>query len=244
MMKCDPDAGHCTLNGSEYASALASVPQIEGVTVHYIGDPMCSWCWGISPLVSQIADFCQQMGINFAITTGGLRAGGGDPWNEAFKHFLRKEWSHIAQVTGQPFGFDLLQASHFDYDTEPACRAVVVAKQLMRQNNQTPRELLAFFAAVQRKFYVEGGDPKETEFYRQLCAQSGLDFTLFNHAFNSSAAKKDVYQDFVKCRQWGVRSFPTLLLENHGAMSTLSTGYATAQPIIAQIKVRVGSDIV
>ncbi|KFK96594.1 MULTISPECIES: DsbA family protein [unclassified Serratia (in: enterobacteria)] len=241
MMKCDPDAGHCTLSGPECASEQAVVPQVEGMAVHYIGDPMCSWCWGIAPVISQVADFCQQAGITFSITAGGLRAGGGDPWNDAFRHFLREEWSHIASVTGQPFGFTLLQLSHFDYDTEPACRAVGVARQLMLQRGQTQRDLLTFFAAVQQKFYVEGADPKETGFYRQPCLQSGLDFALFSQEFNSGAAQKAVEQDFVKCRQWGVRSFPTLLLEKNGAMSPLSMGYTTAEPLITQLKARMGS---
>ena len=61
-----------------------------------------------------------------------------------FREFLRREWTHIAKVTGQPFGFSLLSAKHFDYDTEPACRAVVVAEQMLDQKRPVASATLAF----------------------------------------------------------------------------------------------------
>lgn len=155
MMKCDPVKGTCQL--PDFKSTETAVPAIRnGVAVHYIGDPMCSWCWGISPTVSKVMAFCEAEGIEFSMTMGGLRAGGGDPWNTAFKDFLHNEWRHIAQVTGQPFGFTLLDAAHFDYDTEPACRAVMTVQLLQTRKNLAPSIALKFFSAIQRKFYVEG----------------------------------------------------------------------------------------
>ncbi len=129
MTKCDPVTGACLVHdlNNPLAPASSSKPlerSSRSWGVHYIGDPMCSWCWGISPTVGEVAAFCEAEGIEFSITMGGLRAGGGDRWNEEFKDFLRNEWRNIARVTGQPFGFTLLETPHFDYDTEPACRAV------------------------------------------------------------------------------------------------------------------------
>ncbi len=144
MMKCDPVKGTCQL--PDFKSTETAVPAIRnGVAVHYIGDPMCSWCWGISPTVSKVMAFCEAEGIEFSMTMGGLRAGGGDPWNTAFKDFLHNEWRHIAQVTGQPFGFTLLDAAHFDYDTEPACRAVMTVQLLQTRKNLAPSIALKFF---------------------------------------------------------------------------------------------------
>lgn len=86
MMKCDPVKGTCQL--PDFKPTETAVPAIRnGVAVHYIGDPMCSWCWGISPTVSKVMAFCEAEGIEFSMTMGGLRAGGGDPWNTAFKDF-------------------------------------------------------------------------------------------------------------------------------------------------------------
>ncbi|MBW7834602.1 MAG: DsbA family protein [Simplicispira suum] len=239
MMKCDPVTGACLLPDLDPpvdAAASAAPNARHGWAVRYIGDPMCSWCWGISPTVGAVETFCKAEGIEFSITMGGLRAGGGDPWNAAFKGFLRNEWRHIAQATGQPFGFTLLEAAHFDYDTEPACRAVATAKLLQARKHLPSSTALAFFSAVQRKFYVEGQDPKAVDFYANICTSLALDFDEFRAVFESPEALRAVQQEFTRCRQWGVRSFPTLLLERDGATAPLAEGFVTAEQVLARLR--------
>lgn len=167
---------------------------------------------------------------------GGLRAGGGDAWGPEFQQFLRREWSYIAEATGQPFGFSLLDASGFNYDTEPACRAVVVAEQMLAQPGRVASDALAFFSAVQRKFYVDGDDPKDLRFYRSLCEEAHLSFDDFSLQFNSPDAKRAVYQQFEQCQSWGVRSFPTLLLDVEGDLTRISAGGTTLAAAIEQIE--------
>ncbi|MDY0308481.1 MAG: DsbA family protein [Castellaniella sp.] len=236
MIHCDPITGACLL--PEQDKPVVPVPPAKrsGWAVHYVGDPMCSWCWGISPTVGEVAAFCAAAGIEFLVTVGGLRAGGGDPWNEKFKAFLRTEWNHIAEVTGQPFGCTLLDLPQFDYDTEPACRAVAAIKLLQARDSLDASTVLKFFSAVQRKFYVEGEDPKATDFYRDICAGLGLDFDIFHSLFESAEARQAVRQEFVRCRQWGVRSFPTLLLEQGQDVTPLAVGFVTTEQVIAKLR--------
>jgi len=236
MMKCDPVTGACLLPDLDKPVDAAAPATRHGLAVRYIGDPMCSWCWGISPTVGAVEAFCEAQGIEFSITMGGLRAGGGDPWNAAFKDFLRNEWRHIAQATGQPFGFTLLEAPQFDYDTEPACRAVATVKLLQARNHLPNSTSLKFFSAVQRKFYVEGQDPKVADFYASICAGLTLDFDEFRAVFDSPEALQAVQQEFVRCRQWGVRSFPTLLLERNGETEPLAVGFATAEQVLSRLR--------
>lgn len=234
MMQCDPITGSCLLPDEPTATQRQPTAS-SNVVIRYVGDPMCSWCWGISPVVKQLAEFCDQRGLSFVMTTGGLRAGGGDAWNSAFKTFLREEWSHIQATTGQPFGFSLLEQAQFNYDTEPACRAVVTASLLLADCGLPSAAALAFLAATQYKFYVHGQDPKTESFYHDICEQVGLPFDEFCQTFTSQRAREAVNQDFVRCRQWGVRSFPTLLLEQHGEIALLATGYVTAETLLNRL---------
>ncbi|WP_455153123.1 DsbA family protein [Cupriavidus basilensis] len=236
MMKCDPVTGACLLPGQDMPASPAPRADRAGWAVRYIGDPMCSWCWGISPAVGAVANFCAAEGIAFTVTVGGLRAGGGDPWNDSFKAFLRNEWRHIAEVTGQPFGFTLLDAPQFDYDTEPACRAVVAVQLLLAGSQTGAATALAFFSAVQRRFYVDGDDPKTTDFYRDICAGTGVDFAAFRDVFESAGAKQAVQEAFARCRRWGVRSFPTLLLAHDRGSTPLAVGYATAEQMLGRLR--------
>ncbi len=100
-MQCDPTTGSCLLP-DEPSDAQRQPTTPSDVVIRYVGDPMCSWCWGISPVVKKLAEYCEQHGLSFVMTMGGLRAGGGDAWNSAFKDFLRGEWSHIQKKPANP----------------------------------------------------------------------------------------------------------------------------------------------
>lgn len=239
MIKCDPVTGVCQIPEQDKPEETTVAVKGTGWAVHYVGDPMCSWCWGISPTVEAVEAFCESQDIEFTITMGGLRAGGGDPWNETFKNFLRNEWQHIGQTTGQPFSFKLLEAPHFDYDTEPACRAVATVKLLQAQSELPQSIVLSFFSAIQHKFYAEGQDSKVVDFYASICADLGLDFDDFSTLFESPEAQQAVQQEFIRCRQWGVRSFPTLLLEHEGKMEVLAQGYVTAEQLLSKLQQKI-----
>lgn len=234
-MRCDPESGACALPEND-ARPDAVTGQAAGRRLHYIGDPMCSWCWALAPVLAAAADFCAGRGIAFTMTMGGLRAGGGDAWNEAFRNFLRGEWQNIAQRTGQEFGFRLLDAAHFNYDTEPACRAVVSAQILQAEEGLPPLLPLQFMAAVQRRFYVAGEDPKELPFYAAPCREVGLDFAAFSRLFASAKAKAATQAAFRRCRELGVRSFPTLLFEQAGKVELLAAGYIGKEELLARLQ--------
>lgn len=235
MVNCDPETGACLLPEAD-AGGSGRRPKRTVAAVHYIGDPMCSWCWGLSPIVAAIERFCEAEGIAFSITMGGLRAGGGDPWNEQFREFLRHEWSHIARSTGQPFGYSLLERPSFEYDTEPACRAVVTIQMLQVTLGLPHTAPLGFFAAIQQKFYVAGQDPKEIAFYDDICSAMSIDFDVFRGAYLSREAMIATRQSFTRVRDWGVRSFPTLLIEKNGRMALLANGYVSEAKAIAQLR--------
>lgn len=243
MTNCDPQTGVC-LAPTEAADEAAAL-RLEGTAgaapaaaraVHYIGDPMCSWCWGLAPVLQELAEYCAGHGVAFTITVGGLRSGGGDLWDASFKAFLRHEWQTIARVTGQPFGSALLERERFDYDTEPACRAVVAMAGLLPADQGDGRQLLRFFAAIQRKFYVDGADPKELDFYRALCAELGVPFEHFSAAFQSEDVKRQTQAQFERCRNWGVRGFPCILVDDRGRIGVLASGYLDRSTLMAKLQ--------
>lgn len=160
MLNCDPKTGVCSLPELSEKAASPKPATTAGATVRYIGDPMCSWCWGIYPTLKEVFSYCQNRGLDFSVHVGGLRPGGGDDWTPAFKAFLRHEWENIHRVSGQPFGFSVLDNAEFNYDTEPACRAVV-ALSLLQASSQV---LLAFFSVVSGGFMWRGPTPRSRPF--------------------------------------------------------------------------------
>ena len=214
---CDPETGLCHPIDIEGPTSH-KVEKEDGKEIIYVGDPMCSWCWGISNHLIQLKDHYSK--FQFSIVVGGLRPGGGDPWNKKMKDFLKHHWDEVNKRSGQPFGDQLFQLEHFNYDTEPSCRAVVASRKWMGDYE------LDFFEAVSRKFYVENEDPNEMNFYQSICEEFAIPFDDFSTVFNSEEAKRKTLEDFQLNRSWGVRGYPTVLFRIDKQLYQVSGGYA------------------
>lgn len=186
----------------------------------YLADPMCSWCYGFRDEITKLKTaHADQM--DFSLIMGGLRPGGGDPWNQKMKDFLRHHWEKVAEVSGQAFQYDLLEWDEFLYDTEPSCRSVCVAKAL------APEQAFDFFKSVQYRFYYENKDPKEVSYYEPICQELGIDFEQFRNAFSSEEYKALTRQDFEQSQNWGIRGFPSVVISWNNRLGLLSNGYAS-----------------
>lgn len=215
---CDPATGLCT--PAPLGEPAAPVAFRDDAEIIYVGDPMCSWCWGISPALNRLEDAAAANGIPYRIVLGGLRPGGGDEWTPEFRDYLQHHWEQVTARSGQPFGEKLFGLPDFNYDTEPSCRAVVVARQLQ------PEAESRFFELTQYRFYVLNEDPKEVEFYRPICAETGIDFAAFSERFASPAAKAATMEDFKLNRSWGVSGYPTVIFRKGEQLYAIARGFA------------------
>ena len=230
-VQCDPETGLCVI--PDYKEETQDIEWQEGEEIIYIGDPMCSWCWGISPELNALQRFGAANAIPFTLVMGGLRPGGGQEWNEEFRGFLKHHWEEVNQRSGQPFGYDLFNLASFDYDTEPACRGLVTARAVAAE------KALSFYELIQHHFYVQSKDPKQVEFYRPICEELSIDFTLFAQMFDSEDMKRQTAEDFGQSRQWGVRAFPSIVYRKDDQLYLIAQGYAKYDELknrIAEIK--------
>lgn len=227
---CDPETGLCTISPIE--GTKQEIEFLENTEIIYVGDPMCSWCWGISPALHQLEHRAATEGIPFRIVVGGLRPGGGDPWNEQFRNFLKHHWEEVNQRSGQPFGDKLFDRDTFNYDTEPSCRAVVAARTL------APDKEHRFFELVQHYFYVRNEDPTQTIFYEQICDQLELDYAAFVALFQSEDIKAKTRSEFQMNRQWGVRGYPTVLFRKGEQLFLIAGGYADFEQMWSAVEAK------
>ncbi|KOF01745.1 hypothetical protein OB69_15465 [Roseivirga seohaensis subsp. aquiponti] len=212
---CDPETGECT--PSELGEFKAKPELNTDNEIIYVGDPMCSWCWGISNHLKTLKSEYPQ--FKFSIVVGGLRPGGGEAWDDEMKKFLKHHWEEVTKRSGQPFGYSLFDKESFNYDTEPPCRAVVASRKWMGENE------LQFFESVSRKFYVDNEDPNESEFYRSICQEFNIPFEQFKQIFESDETKYSTHQEFQLNRQWGVKGYPTVLFKSGNQLFQINHGY-------------------
>ncbi|MFK8163485.1 MAG: DsbA family protein [Lewinella sp.] len=216
---CDPLTGLCT-PAPLGAAAEAKVEFRDDVEIIYVGDPMCSWCWGISPALNRLEKAAAANGIPYRIVLGGLRPGGGQTWDEEFKGFLSHHWDEVNKRSGQPFGDKLFERDNFNYDTEPSCRAVVAARSM------NPAIESRFFELTQHGFYVLNEDPSEANFYAPICEKLGLDFDRFKTLFQSAEMKAATMADFQLNRGWGVTGYPTVVFRKGDQLMAIARGFA------------------
>lgn len=219
-MYCDPETGICTPSSLNELANVGAKTNIDKTEIIYIGDPMCSWCWGISPALIQLRNhFAKE--IAFRIVVGGLRPGGGDPWNDQMKSFLKHHWEEVNIRSGQPFGFKLFDLENFNYDTEPACRAVVAARPLVKEKE------MEFFEAVQRKFYVDSQDPNQVQFYASICDEFNINFGDFITRFELNEVRDETVDEFNLNRKWGISGYPAVVLLHNDQLYQVAAGFAT-----------------
>ncbi|MFT6857085.1 MAG: putative protein-disulfide isomerase [Cyclobacteriaceae bacterium] len=212
---CETDSEIC----SPAATAEYAVEQKqtnEGKII-YVGDPMCSWCYGISKHLILLKNHFSN--IEFNIVVGGLRPGGGDIWDEQFKIFIQHHWKEVNEKSGQLFGNKLFDKKSFNYDTEPSCRAVVASRPWTKHNE------LAFFEAVSSHFYLDNEDPSEISFYKPICDLFEIPFDDFIKTFESEETKYITAQEFQLNRQWGVKGYPTVLFKYEKELFQINNGY-------------------
>lgn len=140
----------------------------------YFADPMCSWCWGFASVVTDIE---QSLELPVRLILGGLRPGTTAPMSGSDKASMREHWEHVHEMTDQPFDWEFFERSDFVYDTEPACRAVVV----LRRHGQA----LAALHRIQRAFYAQNTDVTDPSNLAKIAGEFGLDENRFLEEWQS-----------------------------------------------------------
>ena len=191
----------------------------------YFGDPMCSWCYGFSPEFSKAVDSLGET-IDLQIIMGGLRPFNTETMTD-LGNFLKDHWKEVEKRSGQPFSYEILKDETFVYDTEPACRAVIVMKKLK------PDSTLEFFKKIQHSFYKKNKNTNSVETYLELVEAFGIEKAIFKKEFESDEIKEAVKKEFTYSSEIGVRGFPTVVLQKGEKFYLISNGYTTSENIIA-----------
>jgi putative protein-disulfide isomerase len=170
----------------------------------YFADPMCSWCYGFSPVIGALSrQFGERLPIRLVM--GGLRAGNTQAMREKDKEYIRGAWANVGEASGQPFDEAFFEREGFVYDTEPACRAVVTMRRLERP------KALPYLARISRAFYAQNQDVTQPEVLAALAAEFGFEPDIFHLDLVSPESRNETMRDFLVCQQSGVQGYPLLV---------------------------------
>ena len=190
----------------------------------YIMDPMCSWCWGFAPVIDAIQSGYPNLPVH--LVAGGLRAGVTDPMQASARQALAEHWQAVTEASGQPLLTPDALPAGFIYNTEPACRALVVAREL------NAGRVWFLVKSIQSAFYSEARDVTQCSVLIDLAEKAGYSRNQFSRAFVAEAGQTAVSADFAWVADLGIRGFPTLLAERDGMLALLANGYQPAGSIL------------
>lgn len=189
----------------------------------FVIDPMCSWCWGFHPIIEKLRlEYSNR--YSCSIVVGGLRTSGQMTWNEQSKTYLKQNWDAVHQATGQTFNPKLLNLVHFNYNTYPACKAIVTVRELWGES-----AAFKYLGAIQSAFYTESIDITSIDILTSYVSKNKETFTSF---YTSERAALLMQHDFSKARSMGANAFPsTVKIDEEGHMVCLS-GYRGLKEIL------------
>ena len=201
----------------------------------YIADPMCSWCYGFGPELAKLLARHPDAAVD--VVMGGLRPFNEKPTTQEFREMLRGHWHHVATASGLPFSEAALERPGFLYDTEPACRAVVTARDI------DPARTLAYLKAVQAAFYRDGRDVTRGDELADIAGECGFERDTFRMQLDSESMRARTREDFARTQSLGVGGFPTLGVLHGNQVYLVTSGYVTDDVLeyrLVEIGQRVG----
>lgn len=209
----------------------------DPITVTYLFDPLCGWCYGASPMVRHLAG---APGLALALAPTGLFSGpGARPMDADFAAYAWSNDQRIAKLSGQIFSEtyrrDVLDAPGQRFDSA-AATAGLTAVHLTR-----PDAELDALAALQAARYVDGRDIVTTGGVAAVLRANGL-----AAAADRLAASDPVLTDAVQQRTttaqrmmatFGARGVPALVAGTGGNRRLLGANvlFGDPQALIAAI---------
>jgi len=183
----------------------------------YVGDPMCSWCWGVAPTIEHVA---KRTDIRFRLVVGGMRVGDRViQLDDEVRRSMSEGWIKVEQRSGQPFNPEFLQRERWEFNTELPAIAITTMRSL------APGHALAFFMHLQGSFFRDGVDITDRSVYPALIDGFAVDREAFMGELVSDAGRERALVDFAERRELGVDVLPTVLVGIEGAVQEIGTGY-------------------
>lgn len=210
---------------------MKGAPMSEEATkeIIYIGDPMCSWCYGFSPTIQHLYQKHKNT-VKMRLVVGGLHAGDNCIQTPERIQFLRDHWKEIGDRSGQAFKFDILENEGWHYETERCCRAVVTVRKLK------PGSEYPYFANIQAGFYAENKDTNSDDMFADAATEYGIDRDEFLNVMNAEDTRQETAADFQWSRSTGVNGFPTVLVKDEKGLAALTMGYQPLEALEAPLQ--------
>ncbi|MFN3342377.1 MAG: DsbA family protein [Flavobacteriales bacterium] len=193
----------------------------------YIFDPLCGWCYGFGPVVSQIEKAYSEK-ANFTIISGGMvRADRAEPIGKMADYIL-SAIPRLEQLTGVKMGeayIKLLKEGNSVFSSEKPSQALEAYRKIKNEN------IIDFAHSMQKKLFYEGKSLEVDSTYIELATEYGIDPVQFISTLNEIATRSAMLDGFKFVSQLGVSGFPAVIGKKNEQYYLLANGYTSVEQI-------------
>ena len=194
--------------------------------LYYVYDPMCSWCWGFKNSFEALKQSIPPF-VEIVYVLGGLAPDSDVPMAIEMQKMLQEVWKKVAITTGATFNHEFWTQCHPRRSTYPACRAVLAAKMLGKEE--------AMMHALQEAYYLRALNPSDTSTHLLLAQELGLAVERFHDVLISSQVEESLQADIARARALHVKGFPALVLETAAGIFPISVDYLDEKTMLKHI---------
>ncbi|OAT49800.1 DsbA family protein [Providencia heimbachae] len=179
------------------------------ITLHYIYDPYCGWCYAAAPLIEVAAN---HPNIDIELHGGGMLAGNSRlHLDDQFRQYILQSDKRIAAMTGQVFGDDYIKMLHepsLVMDSTPPQTAILAAAK--------QGKAIEMLKAIQKAHYISGHHINEPHVLSAIANELGLDSNKYQQDYvlcEKNETDSHIQNSKKLLAQSGSSGFPTLLIK-------------------------------
>jgi putative protein-disulfide isomerase len=190
----------------------------------YCYDAYCGWCYGFSPVMTQIAN--QYPDLQIEVLSGGMILPEEPVHISATAGYIQSAYKTVEEYSGVSFGPDYLwhinnpDLSDWYPNSEKPAIALCIFKEIY------PEKQVAFAADLQNALHFEGRDLTDDEAYKHLLEKYSIQPELFYERLKAEEYKEKANYEFALVKQLQVTGYPCVLLqESETKFHLLARGY-------------------
>lgn len=205
-------------------------------TIYYCYDAYCGWCYGFSPVITQIAKEYENR-LAFDVLSGGMIIPEEPVHFAPMARYIQSAYKRVEDLTGIKFGQDFLwhvfhpDATDWYPDSTKSAIALCIFKEYYPE--------MAIYMARDLQFALnyEGRDLTDNEAYRHLLYKYNIPEDDFYDKLISEEYREKAYYEFTLVKQLKVTGFPAVLLQvTDSRFYLLTSGYTDYETLKGRIE--------
>ncbi|MEY3984471.1 MAG: hypothetical protein RL160_2030 [Bacteroidota bacterium] len=211
----------------------------HGITLYYVYDALCGWCYGFSPVMRRVQDRFAGADVKIEVISGGMILGERAQPIGTMADYILQALPRLESMTGVAMGEaykEVLREGTRVYDSLLPSRALSAWK------NQFPERQLEYASAMQKAIFVDAEPVNEPELYPQLAAQLGGDAHALEQELNSEHNKYNTQTEFQFTQELGISGFPALIGLKEGKFYMLARGFTPFATLAETLQSFTGAD--